>query len=62
MVETFANLRKEDIKLNPEKYVFGVSRDKQVLGCVVNPDGIHANPDKTNSILFMEELSTKNEV
>lgn len=61
IVETFANLRKEDIKLNREKCVISISRDK-VLGCVVNPDGIHANPDKTNAILSMEELLTKNEV
>jgi hypothetical protein len=59
--ETFANLRKEDIKLNREKCVISVSKDK-ALGCVVNPDGIHANPDKTNAILLMEGLLTKNEV
>ena len=33
LAETFANLRKENLSLNPEKCVFGVDKGK-VLGCL----------------------------
>jgi len=59
--ETFANLKKADLKLNPKKYVFGVSRGK-MLGYIIGPEGIHANPEKTKAIISMVEPSTKKEV
>ena len=34
--ETFANLRETDLKLNPEKCVFGASRGK-MLGYIIGP-------------------------
>jgi len=34
LAETFANLRKANLSLNPEKCVFGVHKEK-VLGCLV---------------------------
>ena len=43
--ETFANLRKHMLKLNPEKCVFGVKRGK-LLGCMITERGIEANPVK----------------
>ena len=43
--ETFANLRKINLKLNPEKCVFGVPSGK-LLGFFVSQRGIGANPDK----------------
>ena len=47
--ETFANLRKINLKLNPEKCVFGVSSGK-LLGFFVLQRGIEANPDKIKAI------------
>jgi hypothetical protein len=43
--ETFVNLRATNLKLNPEKCVFGIHKGK-VLGCLVSTKGIEANPDK----------------
>jgi hypothetical protein len=43
--ETFTNMCKSNLKLNPEKCIFGVTRGK-VLGCLVSTKGIEANPDK----------------
>ena len=40
---TFNNLRTYDIKLNPEKCVFGVPAGK-LLGIIVSSRGIEANP------------------
>jgi len=59
--ETFANLRGAGLKLNLEKCVFGVSRSK-LLGYIIGPKGIKANPDKTRAIILMVEPSTKKEV
>jgi hypothetical protein len=48
--ETFANFRKADLKLNPEKYIFRVKKGK-FLGCLVSTKGIEANPSKIEVIL-----------
>jgi hypothetical protein len=47
--ETFANLRKVNIKLNPAKCAFGVPSGK-LLGFLVSHRGIEANPDKVKAI------------
>jgi hypothetical protein len=47
--ETFANLRKVNIKLNPTKCAFGVPLGK-LLGFLVSHRGIEANPDKVKAI------------
>ena len=47
--ETFANLRKVNIKLNPAKCAFGVPSGK-LLGFLVSHRGIEANPDKVRAI------------
>ena len=46
LVATFANLRRFNIKLNPKKCVFGVSKGK-LLGYIVSEHGIEANPKKS---------------
>ena len=51
--ETFANLRKINLKLNPEKCVFGVSSGK-LHGFFVSQRGIEANPDKIKAIEQIE--------
>ena len=43
--ETFRNLRKVNIMLNPDKCVIGVASGK-VLGFLVSHQGIEPNPDK----------------
>ena len=47
--ETFANLCKVNIKMNPAKCVFGVPSGK-LLWFLVSHRGIEANPDKIKAI------------
>jgi hypothetical protein len=47
--ETFDNLRKYKMKLNPKKCVFGVSSGK-LLSYMVSAMGIDANPKKVEAI------------
>ena len=47
--ETFGNLCKINLKLNPEKCLFGVPSGK-LLGFFVHHQGIEANPDKIKAI------------
>jgi hypothetical protein len=47
--ETFANLRKVNIKLNPAKCAFSIPSGK-LLGFLVSHRGIEANPDKVKAI------------
>jgi hypothetical protein len=56
--ETFANFRKADLKLNPEKCVFGVKKGK-FLGCLVSTKGIEANPNNIEAIHQMEPLKSR---
>src|SRR4051812_8490479 len=49
LAETFANLRRNKIKLNPGKCTFGVPTG-QLLGYVVSKRGIEANPTKIDTI------------
>ncbi|SPT20119.1 unnamed protein product [Triticum aestivum] len=51
--ETFENLRRFQIKLNPEKCVFGVPAG-QLLGFLVSECGIECNPVKIKAIERME--------
>jgi hypothetical protein len=56
--KTFANIREANLKLNPEKCIFGVTRGK-VLGCLVSSKGIEASPDKIRAITQMQPLQHK---
>jgi len=49
---TFSCLRANQIKLNPEKCVFGVPRG-MLLGYIVSQRGIEANPEKVSAITRM---------
>ena len=51
--ETFANLNKYQIKLNPLKCTFGVPAG-QLLGYMISARGIEANPEKIEAIVKME--------
>ena len=53
LAETFANLRRYDIKLNPSKCTLGVPGGK-LLSFLVSERGIDANPEKVGTILRMK--------
>ena len=52
LAATFANLRRFNIRLNPEKYVFEVPKGK-LLGYILSEHGIKANPEKIMAISNM---------
>jgi hypothetical protein len=52
LTETFDNLNRYKLKLNPTKCSFGVSVG-QLLGFLVSARGIEANPEKIQAILTM---------
>ena len=49
---TFRCLKAKGVKLNPEKFVFGVPRG-MLLGFIVSERGIEANPEKITAITNM---------
>ena len=59
--ETFANLRRFRIKLNPTKCTFGVPAGK-LLGFLVSSRGIEANPKKIRAIESMKLPETVRDV
>jgi hypothetical protein len=52
LAETFANMCDAQLRLNPEKCVFGVRHGK-ILGYLVSHRGIEANPTKIQAIINM---------
>ena len=50
--EVLATVRKYDMRLNPEKCVFGVAGGK-FLGFTLTHRGIEANPDKCQAVVNM---------
>lgn len=59
--ETFDNLRRYNMKLNPKKCVFGVDSDK-FLGFLIDQRGIEANPDKIQAVTNMTSPKSVKEV
>jgi hypothetical protein len=59
--ETFDNLRKYKIMLNPKKCVFGVSSGK-LLGYMVSSRGIDMNPKKVEAIEQLQSSQTRKEI
>src|SRR4051812_358038 len=59
--ETFEVLKRHNMKLNPQKCVFGVTAGK-FLGFMITNRGIEANPDKIQAILDMEEPKTLHDI
>ncbi|XP_057542470.1 uncharacterized protein LOC130820933 [Amaranthus tricolor] len=59
--ETFITLRKHQMRLNPEKCVFGVTGGK-CLGFFVDERGIEANPEKIQAIQDMKSSGSVKEV
>ncbi|XP_021732042.1 uncharacterized protein LOC110698832 [Chenopodium quinoa] len=61
LAETFATLRKHNMKLNPKKCVFGVKSGK-FLGFMVSKRGIDANLAKVQAALDLPEPRTKRDI
>ncbi|GJV64289.1 reverse transcriptase domain-containing protein [Tanacetum coccineum] len=61
IAETFDNLRKINMKLNPLKCSFGVTEGK-FLGYMVTSERIRANPKKTKAIADMQSPKTLKEM
>jgi hypothetical protein len=59
--ETFDNLRKSNMILNPKKCVFGVPSGK-LLGYMVSSGGIDANPKKVGAIENLQPPRTRKEI
>jgi hypothetical protein len=59
--ETFANLRRYRMKLNPEKCTFGVPAG-QLLGYIVSQRGIEANRSKIKAIEALEQTTQLRDV
>jgi hypothetical protein len=59
--ETFDNLRKSKMMLNPKKCIFGVSLGK-LLGYMVSSWGIDANPKKVEAIENLQPSRTRKEI
>jgi hypothetical protein len=57
LAETFETLRRYQMKLNPQKCVFGVAFGK-FLGFMVSQRGIEANPEKVKAIMEMQSPRT----
>jgi hypothetical protein len=61
LAETFDNLNRYKLKLNPTKYSFGVSIG-QFLGFLVSARGIEANPEKIQAVLTMGKSAKLHDV
>jgi hypothetical protein len=59
LTETFDNLNRYKLKLNPIKCSFGVSAG-QLLSFLVSARGIEANPEKIQAILTMGDKGIVN--
>ena len=59
--ETFKNLNRYNIKLNPKKCTFGVPAG-QLLGYLISARGIEADPEKIQAILTMKRPTKLHEV
>jgi hypothetical protein len=61
LAETFTNMHKVILKLNPENCIFGITK-KNVLGCLVSTKGIEANPDKIRALIQMQPPQSRKDV
>jgi hypothetical protein len=59
--ETFDNLRKSKMMLNPKKCMFGMSSGK-LLGYMVSSRRIDANPKKVEAIKNLQSPQTRKEI
>ena len=57
----FQRLRKYQMRLNPQKCIFGVTKGK-LLGYVISKEGIEVDPAKVKAILQMPPPRTEKEI
>jgi hypothetical protein len=61
LAETFDNLRKFNMKLNPKKCTFGAPSEK-LLGYMISCRGIDPNPEKVSAITKMKLLESLHDI
>ncbi|XP_072090422.1 uncharacterized protein [Arachis hypogaea] len=61
LAEIFAQIRRYNMRLNPEKCAFGI-RGGKFLGFILTSRGIEANPEKCQAILDMQSPKTIKDV
>nr|KYP73673.1 Retrovirus-related Pol polyprotein from transposon 17.6 [Cajanus cajan] len=61
LAEVFAQIRRHNMRLNPEKCIFGVQGGK-FLGFMITSRGIEANPEKCKAIIQMQSPQMVKEV
>ncbi|KAM3016368.1 hypothetical protein FF2_000399 [Malus domestica] len=61
LFETFTILERYRMRLNPNKYAFGVGSGK-FLGFMISQRDIDANPEKIKAILDMKESETSKDI
>jgi hypothetical protein len=61
LTETFANMGESRLMLNPEKCIFGITKEK-VLGYLVLIKGIETNPNKIRAIIQMQPPQNRKDV
>lgn len=61
LVETFSNIRKAGLKVNPNKCVFGIKQGK-ILGCLISSKGIKGNPANIHAVINMRPPETRKHV
>ncbi|XP_057444763.1 uncharacterized protein LOC130737008 [Lotus japonicus] len=61
LAEAFGEIRKHNMRLNPEKCSFGIQSGK-FLGFMITRKGIEVNPDKCKAILEMQSPTSVKEV
>jgi hypothetical protein len=61
LAETFTNMSRAGLKLNPEKCVFVVTKGR-ILACLILAKRIEVNLDKIRAIREMEEPKTKKDI
>jgi len=61
LAAVFSALRQYNLRLNPDKCVFGVDRGK-FLGFMLTQRGIEAKPEKSKAIIEMRSHTTIKEV
>ena len=59
--ETFGNMRKHNMRLNPKKCIFWI-KARKFLGFMVSQRGIYANPAKVQAVLDLAESKSKKDV
>jgi hypothetical protein len=61
LAETFSNMRKARLMLNPDKCIFGITKGK-VIDYLISTKGIEAKPDKIRALIQMQPPQRRKDV